>query len=304
MDLSVNIIGTGNLGKTIGKLIIKNSVARIQGIFNRSQNSSKNAIQFIGSGTLYSDITSLPNADITFITTPDDTLEEVCLQFSHNKNIKPGAIIVHCSGALSSDVLEPMKHLGCYVASVHPMHSFAQPALSVEQYSGTFCAVEGDKEALDVMIPVLNAIGSVNYSIDKEKKHLYHAAGVFASNYVVTLAQQALVCLRGAGVENDIAMRVITNLMMGSVLNLQQTLSPEKSLTGPIQRGDTLTVQKHLQALDYPKQQALYAMLGQITLDLTHHSREKQEALRALFVGKKEEVNFEQSLRDDLVQMP
>lgn len=283
MNLTVNIIGTGNLGKTIGRLLNTHRLATIQGIYNRTPNHSIEGVQFIGAGTPIADITSLPPADIQFITTPDDAIADTCLQLRQNKNIKPNCIIVHCSGSLTSDILLPMKSLGCYVASIHPMHSFANPEISVMQYAGTFCSIEGDPQATKVMIPLFDAFGSQTYFIHKEKKLLAHVAGVFASNYLITLAQQALSCLQEAGVDEAVAMKIITHLMKGTVLNLEKTMSPEDSLTGPIQRGDTATIKNHLTALENSKQKELYALLGLATLDITRHCDEKLEVLKKIF---------------------
>lgn len=283
MGLTINIIGTGNLGKTIGRLIVMHHAGVIQGLVNRTLSHSTHALQFIGEGTVYNNILSLPPADIILITTPDNTISEACLALCQNKHIKPGCIVIHCSGSLTSEVLLPLKQRGCSIASIHPMHSFANPELSVKQYAGTFCAVEGDKEATQIVTQLFQSIGSITYFIHKDKKQLYHAAGVFACNYLVTLSQQSLSCLQDAGVEQEMAMKIIVNLMKSTVFNLEKTMSPEKSLTGPIQRGDTVTIQHHLNALDSPIQKALYSLLGQATVGLTRHNNENLDALNKLF---------------------
>ena len=282
----VNIIGTGNLGKTIGHLLVKNKVANILSVFNRQNISSINGIKFIGEGVQCHDICSLPNADIIFISTPDDSIAEVCAKLSNNKHIRSGSIVVHCSGSLTSDVLLSMKDLGCYIASIHPIYSFSQPDISVEQYTGTFCAFEGDKEATEVISKLFDSIGSITYPINKEKKSLYHAAGVFASNYLVTLAQQSLLCLQEAGVKRDMAMQVTTNIMKVTLLNLEISLSPEQSLTGPIQRGDIATIVKHLASFDKHEQKQLYSILGMQTVGLTKHADEKIKQIQeSLILG-------------------
>ena len=160
------------------------------------------------------------------------------------------------------------------------MRSFAKPELSVEQYNGTFCAIEGDQEALRIIEPIFGAIGSTTYLIDKQNKSSYHAAGVFASNYLVTLSQQALTCMKFAGVEEQLAMQVITNIMSGTVSNLQNTLSPAQSLTGPIQRGDLVTIHKHMSSLPKKRQRELYSILGDATIDLTKHDDAKKMTIK------------------------
>lgn len=279
MTLLVNIIGAGHLGKTIGHLLSKHHLVRIGGICNTSKVSAESAIKFIGEGTYYQSIAELPSADITFITTPDDLIKQACDELSKSSFLKRGSIVLHCSGSLTSDILDSASNEGCFVASVHPMRSFAKPELSVEQYHGTYCAMEGHEKSIPILRSLFENIGSITYQIDKTKKSLYHAAGVFSSNYLVTLAQQALTCMQEAGVETEIAMHIITNLMKGSVSNLENTLSPKKSLTGPIQRGDILTIKKHMDALDDDDKKNLYSSLGKATLALTTHGDEKKELI-------------------------
>ena len=159
------------------------------------------------------------------------------------------------------------------------MRSFAKPELSVEEYKGTYCAMEGDEEAISIIQPLFNSIGSITYKIDRSKKSQYHAAGVFASNYLVTLSQQALLCLKEAGVEHEIAVNVVTNLMKGTVSNLEINKYPERCLTGPIRRGDISTIKNHMDSFSNNEQKELYSLLGKATLPLTTHTGNKKEAL-------------------------
>jgi predicted short-subunit dehydrogenase-like oxidoreductase (DUF2520 family) len=283
MSLTFNIIGTGSVGKTIGRLLVKHQLAVLLGVFNRNAQSSLNGIQFIEDGTAYSTLCALPEVDIVLITTPDDVIGEVGLALLQNENIKPGCIIVHCSGSLTSDALLPLKRMGCYIVSIHPMRSFSEPALSVAQFSGTYCAIEGDIEAIEVITKLFHSIHAIVYPIHKDKKCMYHAAGVFASNYLVTLSNQALSCLEDAGVEKKMSMDLIINIMKGTVFNLEKTRSPENALTGPIQRGDVAAIENQLNAFQTMNQKELYASLGKATIELTHHSENIVNKLRELF---------------------
>lgn len=296
MTCLVNIIGAGHLGKTIGHLLVKHQSVTIGAICNRSKISSTNAITFIGQGNYCPKIAELPPADITFITTPDDLIEAASEELSRNPFIKTGSIVVHCSGLLPSNALISMKERGCYTASAHPMRSFAKTDLSVKQYHGTYCAIEGDPEALPIVHSLFQSIGSITYEIDPLKKSSYHIAGVFASNYLVTLAEQALLAMSEAGVKSKMAMQVITNIMRGSLSNLEKTLSPSDSLTGPIQRGDISTITTHMASFTETEQKHLYAILGKATLHLTDHdSIEKEKIARALGVETCNNISTDQS---------
>lgn len=276
---TINIIGAGKLGKTIGRLLVQHNLAKIIGVCNRSLESSNDAIAFIGDGLPFTNIQKLPPADITFITTPDDQICEMSVTISRHGNIQPGNIFVHCSGVLTSDVLASVKTKDGLIASIHPMKSFADPNISVANYAGTYCAIEGDTEALNILEPIFQFIGSITYRIEKTKKSTYHAAGVFASNYLVTLSQEAVNCLLESGVEEKMALNIILSLMQGTLTNIKRTMSPKEALTGPIKRGDVSTINKHLLALSDCKQRFLYSTLGKATLQLTTHDEEMKEKI-------------------------
>ena len=279
MPLLINIIGAGQLGKTLGHLLAKQSSAQIGAICNTSAQSTANAIQFIGQGSYCPEISQLPEADLTFIITPDRMIEPTCVELCQNKSLKPGHIVLHCSGLLTSEILSSATTRGCYVASVHPMGSFANPELSVKQFPGTYCAIEGDDEAVLIVQALFSAIGSKIYTIDKEKKALYHAAGVFASNYLTIIAEQARLCLEAAGFDDPFAMELITQIMRSTVANLENTCSPQLALTGPLQRGDIATLAQHLQSLPSEDLKRLYSQLGKGAITLTTHSAEKKEKI-------------------------
>lgn len=270
MTLTINIVGAGKVGKTIGRLMVQHNVATIGGIYTRTQQSAKQALAFIGAGTYYPTLDNMPYADVTFITTPDDHIAATLAALNHN-NIKSGNIFVHCSGVLTAEILTAVKAHGGLVASMHPMRSFALPATAVANFSGTYCAMEGDAPALKIIAPLFTALGAIVYQIAQEKKTLYHAAGVFASNYLVTLADQATQCLYETGVDKDMAFKIIISLMQGTLVNLEKTLSTQEALTGPLQRGDRLTIKNHLAVLTDNNTKLLYAALGKATLDLTAH---------------------------------
>jgi predicted short-subunit dehydrogenase-like oxidoreductase (DUF2520 family) len=77
-------------------------------------------------------------------------------------------------------------------------------------------------------------------------KAVYHAAAVFASNYVVTSVWAAMRLLEQVGVRN--ARQLLAPLVSSSVENVT-SISPARAMTGPVARGDTETIGRHLAAL-------------------------------------------------------
>lgn len=286
MKKTINIIGAGRLGKTLGHLFVREDILQVLGVFNFSEESAKKAVSFIGEGQSFAEIALLPPADITLIATPDDKIIEASVLMAKFQDIRLGNIFFHCSGVLTSDAIAALKKKGGYCASIHPMKSFSDPMIAVTNYQGTYCAMEGDREAIAILEPIFKAIGSITYLIEKSKKLTYHAAGVFASNYVVTLFHEAMACLLESDVEEEMALQIVASLMEDTLTNIVKTKHLKMALTGPIKRGDTETIQKHLSVLPEMRS-SLYGMLGLRTLELTLHDDETKTKIENIFTGLK-----------------
>lgn len=266
---TLSIIGAGHLGSTLGRLWHEQGVFRIGDVATRSMASAQQAAAFIGAGRPVAGLDELADADIFLIATADDQLAPVCAGLARNGAIHAGQLVFHCSGALSSAELAPAAAAGARVASIHPIRSFAQPQQVIHSFAGTWCGVEGDVQALSVLGPAFEAIGARLAPVDAQHKTLYHAAAVFASNYLVTLVDATLQAYEGAGVPRAQALQMIQPLMTNTLENIFRA-GPEAALSGPVARGDVGTVQRQSQALSAfrPELGALYDLLAQHTAKL------------------------------------
>jgi predicted short-subunit dehydrogenase-like oxidoreductase (DUF2520 family) len=208
-------------------------------------------------------------ADVVFITTPDDLIESTCMSISEHSAFDKKAVVIHCSGALSSDILSSARDCGAVVATLHPLQSFASVDQAVGLVPGSFCTIEGDESALPIVRQMVEDLGGILLEITAEKKTLYHAAAVAASNYLVTLIHLALDLSEAAGLPSDTSFNALLPLIRGTLSNIGRQGIPG-GLTGPIARGDVATVSAHLKAIekDAPEVLLLYRCLGLYTVDL------------------------------------
>jgi predicted short-subunit dehydrogenase-like oxidoreductase (DUF2520 family) len=155
------------------------------------------------------------------------------------------------------------------VATLHPLQSFASVDQAVSLMPGSFCTIEGDEDALPAVRGVVEDLGGILLEITAEKKTLYHAAAVAASNYLVTLIHLALELDRAAGLDGDRSLNALLPLIKGTLDNIDKKGIPD-ALTGPIARGDVATVSAHLKAMkkDAPGLLPLYQCLGLYTIGL------------------------------------
>lgn len=263
------LIGGGKVARTLAHLWHAENTVAVQDVLDLSQSSAQEAVDFIGAGTAIDNPQQLRHADIVLIGTPDDQIGASCERLSASSRIRAGSIVFHCSGALPSSVLQSAQASGAAIASVHPVRSFARPVEVARNFAGTWCGVEGERQALDMLRPLFAAIGARFVEIDARQKVLYHAGAVFASNYLVTLLDTAVQAYGEAGVPPDIALKMMAALVRETTENVLQ-IGPERALTGPIARGDVETVLRQYRAVRHWDRRfgALYGMLGKLTVAL------------------------------------
>ncbi|GAA5316797.1 MAG: Rossmann-like and DUF2520 domain-containing protein [Candidatus Pelagadaptatus aseana] len=248
MKPTLNIIGCGKLGRTLAHLWHTSDLVRIGNILNRRIDSAREATDFIGAGTAIETIEQLSAAELWLIATPDGEIASTSKDLANQSLLSEDNIVFHCSGALGSDILKNPRQNP--VASVHPIHSFADPKKSIGSFAGSYCACEGDPIALQQLKPLFAHLGAHLFDVDGQAKTVYHAASVMACNNLVGLLDASLQCFKQAGVDPQLAKSLLLPIVHQTVDNTLQG-SPTQALTGPVSRGDQQTVTHQQQALDH-----------------------------------------------------
>lgn len=285
---SLSIFGAGKLGQTLGQLWHRHQQFTIQQVVCQSLDSAEHAVAFIGAGQAATPTTELARADVWLIATPDGAIEAAARALRSKQLLDDNTVIAHCSGALASDVLcetdsatTATTTTTTTTASIHPIHSFANPTHSVANFSGSFCAYEGGPLALAVLLPAFERIGAQLFAVRPTEKTLYHAASVMACNYLVALLDASLECFEAAGINRTLGQKLLLPIAHQTIDNTLQH-SPESALTGPISRGDIDTVTKQLDQLQqqHPHLAPIYRTLGLHALDIAE--RQHSDKARSL----------------------
>ncbi len=155
------------------------------------------------------------------------------------------------------------------VGGFHPLQTFAGVKQAIENIPGSTFALEAEEPLLTTLKNMAAALGGHWIELKASDKVAYHAAAVFASNYLVTLVKMATDLWQTFSIPTDQATRALLPLIRGTLHNIE-TIGIPQCLTGPIARGDTGTVNKHLKAL-HEKAPALlfpYKELGLQTIPI------------------------------------
>jgi predicted short-subunit dehydrogenase-like oxidoreductase (DUF2520 family) len=276
MAPTLNIVGAGHVGRALGRLFAARGVLAVQDVLTRSMASAQAAVAFIGAGQAVDAIAALRQADVWMLAVSDDRIAEVASELAAGRDLR-GAVVFHCSGAKASTDLAPLRAAGAFVASVHPVRSFADPRQVADAFDGTFCGIEGDEQALALLNSAFTAIGARLVTIDARAKTVYHAASVFASNYLTTVLDAALRAYQAAGIPDEVARELARPLALETLSNVFR-LGPETALSGPIARGDAATVARQQAAVTSwdPATGALYEALAAAAWDLAARKRASQ----------------------------
>ncbi len=292
MAPTLNIIGPGRVGRTIGALLQRSGLCAVQDVLSAELATAGAAVGFIGAGHAVRALGDLRAADIWMLTPPDAAITPVAGALSAAGRVRRGDVVFHCSGALASGVLAPLAAAGAHVASVHPLKSFADPATAISTFSGTYCAAEGDSAALAVLTPWFEQLGARIAVIDPAGKTLYHAASVLVCNDLTALMESGLRAYAAAGIPRATAQTMMEPLVRETLDNVF-ALGTTRALTGPVARGDAAVVARQLvalRALDGRIADA-YRALNQVALDLARVQGSASPAALTAVAAELEKIN-------------
>ncbi len=242
--LKVGFIGAGTVGTALAVLLSSKGYGFV-GASRRSRTTAGNKAGVVSNLRMLDSNQEVADAaDMVFITTPDDTIAQVASEVRWHS----GQSVVHCSGADSVDILEPARKSGAMVGGFHPLQTFAGVERAIENIPGSTFGIEAEEPLLTTLKDMADVLGGHWIKLEAGDKVAYHAAAVFACNYLVTLVKMATDLWQTFSIPTDQATKALLPLIKGTLNNIE-TIGIPDCLTGPIARGDTGTVNKHLKAL-------------------------------------------------------
>lgn len=255
--MKIGIIGAGRVGCSIGKYLRTKDI-ELAGYYDVDSVAAKEAAEFTRTESFDSLKQLADQSQIIFITTPDSFIIPVWEQLKELS--LRNQIICHCSGALSSDSFSGRESMSVSCCSIHPMLPFSNKFSSYQQLEHAFFTVEGHPHAVQVITDLLTSYGNEVCQIDGKAKPKYHAAASILSNQVIAVLDMGYRLLKDCGFSREKAIAATAALVRQNIENVISQ-GCVHALTGPIERGDVSTVEKHLQVLN-PEDAALYRMLG------------------------------------------
>lgn len=259
--MKIGFIGAGKAGCSLGKYFSgKATQANIQvsGYYSLIEEEARWAAEFTCSTCFGSIEDVIAASDILILSTPDGAIKNVWETIKKD-NIK-GKVFCHLSGSLSSDVFSGIEEYGAYPISIHPMFAFSDKESVYTQLKDVRFTLEGEVYAVSLWKSIFAKLGNEAIEISKDVKPKYHVAASILSNHVVAVLNVGYHLLAECGF-SDIEARQFSKMLVTNNLEHVIDTGCVSALTGPIERGDTETVKKHLEVMD-KETKDLYRVCG------------------------------------------
>ncbi len=240
-------IGAGKVAYTLIPLLLKKNY-NVKGIISRRKESVSSAGRKFKLEFYTSDFNKIAvNRGIFFITVPDIQILNVTKKLASLDLDFTKSLFVHTSGNESSSAFRALKKKGAATASFHIMQTF--PSLKQVDISDSLTAVETESSTADKYLNSLaRALKLKVFKLSAQEKVYYHLAGVFTANFLNANFFTAEKLLNNTAIGGKKHYQLFEPILKTTLSNIKNN-GVNRSLSGPVQRGDYVTVQKHLELL-------------------------------------------------------
>lgn len=250
--MRVAIVGAGKVGSVLGRILVEEG-ARMTAVVSRSRASARTAGRLLRCANASTALTAIPReTDLVFITTPHDAVGEVARTLAELEGPDFRRLAVcHASGMLTASVLDPCAVRGAAVFSFHPLQTFPRdfhPRDILPRARGIFYGVDGPPRGVRMARRLAALLQGRIIVIPPERRVLYHAACVVASNHLTAMLAEVEAIIRAVLPRERKFMELVRPIIDATLANVAAT-SPAAALSGPVARGGVDTVARHLEAV-------------------------------------------------------
>lgn len=243
--ISVGLIGTGNVAKTLGKLIYQNGF-KIDGVLSRNFEQSKLLAESLGASTFIS-IDEF-KADVILLCISDDEV----LKFL--KNYKTNKFIAYTSGTVQLNNFHGNDNIGVF----YPLQTFTRDFDLKNKDFPILIEANNDK-----LHSILNEIGNIIsknvIEVNSKERLEYHLSAVMINNFTNHLHFLAKERLKKIHLNPD-----LLDPLWKETLDKLEELNPKEAQTGPARRADLNTIQTHMTLLNHREKQIYNSLTNSI----------------------------------------
>lgn len=253
--ISVVIFGAGNVATHVFNALNKANNITVVQWFNRDL---KRIETYKNSVSITNDFNKLVDADIYILAISDDAISKFSKQLPFSNKL-----VVHTSGTVGIHDLDKKHRRGVF----YPLQTFSKDH-DIDFKDVPICIETLEKNDLQILKDVAEAIGSTYYKINTEQRQILHLSAVYVNNFTNQLYRIAHEISDAKGINFDILKPLILE-----TAKKVQIMSPYIAQTGPAMRNDKKTIKKHLKLIENKDHKAIYELLTNSIIKT--HGRQK-----------------------------
>ena len=240
----IGIVGAGAVGTALGAALYRAGWP-VVAVASRDAARRERFRGFVPGARAFAEAPAiLDEVELIILAVPDDAIERLTGEL----RLYGGQALVHTSGSLGAEVLEPARAADTQLGAFHPLVAFADTERAIQAFQGATIAVEGDDQLVAHLADMAEVLGATAVRLAPGSKAAYHAAAVLAAGGFVALLDAIAELGRAAGLDEAGSLAVYGGLIEQTLGNAR-ALGISAALTGPMTRGDVGTLSRHLDAM-------------------------------------------------------
>jgi predicted short-subunit dehydrogenase-like oxidoreductase (DUF2520 family) len=240
----IGIVGAGAVGTALGAALYR-AEWPVVAVASRDAAKRERFRGLVPGARAFAEAAAiLDEVELIILAVPDDAIEHLAGEL----RLYGGQALVHTSGVLGAEVLEPARAAGTQLGAFHPLVAFADTERAIQALHGATIAVEGDDQLAAHLADMAEALGATAVRLAPGSKAAYHAAAVLAAGGFVALLDAIAELGAAAGLDEQGSLTIYGGLIEQTLGNAR-ALGIRAALTGPMTRGDVGTLARHLDAL-------------------------------------------------------
>lgn len=262
MSLSITIIGTGNVAWHLAPAL-EQAGHEINEVFGRSKDNLDLLAQRLNNPAVTTSLDfSQSQSSLFIIAVNDNSIGSIVSSIT----IPQQAVLVHTSGTAP---LSRLQHTGLQNSGVfYPLQTFSK-SRNISFVGLPLLYEASNAFTENLLLEIGESLGADTTAASSKDRQGIHLAAVFANNFTNHMINIANKVMEEKALDGKLLKPLI-----GETVAKALAQSPSSAQTGPAARGDTDTIQQHIQQLEFnPRLQDLYRLVSESIRD----SREEQD---------------------------
>jgi len=248
--ISVTLVGSGNVAHHLANALSNAPNVVLDRWVVRTPSSV-----LIDINTKFSEKFDEPSSSqIIILAISDDAIADYSASLNQSD-----ALLVHTSGSVNLHHMDKKHRRGVF----YPLQTFSKNK-PLEFSSIPICIEALQKEDLNLLTALADALGCKSCVISSEQRLALHLAAVFVNNFSNQMYRIAHEITDGARLDFDL----LKPLILETAMKVQD-LSPYQAQTGPALRKDQKTIKRHLKQLEKENHRLIYELITK-SIQQTH----------------------------------